>query len=286
MKKNFTLFLAIFTILILAFFGCKNNSTNPILESIESAEDNSVVEGEYSSIFEFVDDEGENSSLFAIGKSNGKDNVQKVELALLPDCATKTIDTTTRTITIDFGTTNCLCLDGMYRRGKIHAQFIGPYRQIGSKVIVTLENYYVNDNMVTGIKTIERVQQYKWSIKVDSASVTTQNGTISWESDRTVERIAGNSTPLNIWDDEYLYTGTAKGVNRKGVAFEVNIDANFPLKKKIQIGCASTFISGKLTIENDKSDTLKVNYDPDNNEACDKKVEVDINGVKKIIYVR
>ncbi|MBI5323944.1 MAG: hypothetical protein HZB41_01460 [Ignavibacteriae bacterium] len=285
--KRFVLFYLVFISLALfTFFGCKNNSTNPILDNIESAEDNAIVEGEYSSIFEFVDDEGENSPLMAIGKADEVNEIQKPNLALLPACATRTIDTINRLITIDFGNTNCLCLDGIYRRGKIIAQFIGPYRQIGSKVVVSLEDYYVNDNRITGIKTIERILQFKWSIEVRDASVTTANGTITWNSERTVERIAGNSTPLNIWDDEYIYTGSAEGVNRKGVEFSVVIEPGLPLKKKVQIECASTFISGKLTIQNDKGDKLIVNYDPDNNEACDKKVEVDINGVKKIIYVR
>ncbi|TAN39508.1 MAG: hypothetical protein EPN22_17790, partial [Nitrospirae bacterium] len=244
MKNYLNLVIIALAIISLSLYGCKNNSTNPIIENIESAEDNALVEGEYSSIFEFVDDEGENSPLMSVGKNDEQNEIQTPNQELLPNCATRSIDTINRVITIDFGTTNCLCLDGMYRRGKIHAQFIGPYRQIGSKVIVSLDDYYVNDNKVTGTKTIERVMQYKWSIEVDSASVTTKNGTISWNSNRTVERIAGNSTPLNIWDDEYVYTGTAEGINRKGVEFSVSIDANYPLKKKVQIGCASTFVSG------------------------------------------
>ena len=283
MKKYFTLFLALIAISFLSFYGCKDNSTDPILETLTSAEDNSTVESEYANIFEYVDDEGENNSVLSGVKSGNNYEIQEATV-LLPDCATKSIDTATRTLTIDFGTTNCLCRDGNNRRGKIHAHFIGKFREIGSQVIVTLEDYYVNDNKVTGMKTIERIEQYKWSIDVDSASITTPRGTISWESDRTVERTEGYLTPLNILDDEYVYTGTATGINRKGIAFSVIIDQ--PLKKKMDFGCMTTFVSGKLTIYNDKSDTLKVNYDPDNNEACDKKVEVDINGVKRIIYVR
>jgi hypothetical protein len=283
MKKYFTLLLAIFAIISLTFFGCKDNSTDPVLETLTSAEDNSTVESEYANIFEYVNDEGENNSELSGVKSGNNSEILEATV-LLPDCATKSIDTSTRTLTIDFGTENCLCQDGNYRRGKIRAQFIGKFREIGSKVIVTLEDYYVNDNKVTGKKTIERIEQYKWSIEVEGASITTSKGTISWNSNRTVERTAGYLTSLNIWDDEYVYTGSAEGTNRKGVDFTVNIDQ--PLKKKIQLGCFSTFISGKLTIVNDKGDTLKVNYDPDNNEACDKKVEVEINGVKRIIYVR
>lgn len=286
MKYFYTFFFTIAFLFVLTFIGCKDNSVDPILESIKSAEDNSVVESEYSSIFEYVDDEGENSPLMAIGKNENQPVTQKVQISLLPNCATKTIDTINRIITIDFGTTNCLCLDGVYRRGKIVAQFIGPYRQIGSKVIVTLVDYFVNDNNVTGTKTIERVLQFKWSVEVRDASVTTPTGKITWESDRTVERIAGNSTPLNIWDDEYVYTGTATGINRKGVAFSVTIDPSYPLKKKIQLGCASTFISGHLTIANDKGDTMILNYDPIGGEPCDKIGEVTINGVTRRITLR
>jgi hypothetical protein len=71
--------------------------------------------------------------------------VDTPELArLLPPCATRTYDAATRTLTLNFGTTNCLCPDGRYRRGVITAVFSGPYRQAGAVVTINCSNCFVN----------------------------------------------------------------------------------------------------------------------------------------------
>ena len=44
---------------------------------------------------------------------------------LISTCAQRTYVSDTRTLTIDFGSTNCLCPDGRYRRGKIVVVFTG-----------------------------------------------------------------------------------------------------------------------------------------------------------------
>ncbi|MDQ1266915.1 MAG: hypothetical protein QG635_2068 [Bacteroidota bacterium] len=240
MKTLLSVFLIVGLVLTLALSGCRQKTLDAVEESIQSAEDNALVENEFASVFENVDNEAETNPMLFGGndKSGSNPLVVTGKSELLSDCTVVTVDSAAKKITIDFGTTNCLCRDGLYRRGKVYAQFNGKYKAIGSSVNISLENYYVQDNYVTGTKTISRIGDQKWGITVQNAGITTDNGTISWNAQRTIERLEGGNTPT-VWDDIYLYEGSAIGINRKGVGFSVTIEQ--PLKKVMQLGCYRNF---------------------------------------------
>lgn len=257
------------------FTGCRENPNDGATESIVSATDNSIAESEFANVFEFVDDEAVNSPAF--GKSAGASE-------LSPACAVVTVDTNQRKLTIDFGDENCLCKDGLYRRGTIVASFTGEYRQAGSSVTITLEDYYVQDMEIAGTKTLTRLSDSSWSVRVVGGMVTTPEGnTNTWNTERTVVRVEGNGT-RTPWDDVYQYTGSADGVNRNGVKYAVEIDQ--PLVKKIQLGCLRTFVDGVLTISNENGDVMTVDYDPVGGAPCDKTAEVTINGNSRTVTLR
>ncbi len=48
-----------------------------------------------------------------------------------------------------------MCRDGRYRRGKILITFNGRYRQAGTET--SFDSYHVNDNHVTGLRTVENM---------------------------------------------------------------------------------------------------------------------------------
>ncbi|MBK9248481.1 MAG: hypothetical protein IPM69_10300 [Ignavibacteria bacterium] len=267
--------------LIFGAIGCKDNSTGTVEESIESSQDNALVEGEFTSVFSFFDAQSETTFQSNI---KGDATIQKLDKKseLLPDCATASWDSVAKILTIDFGNENCLCKDGLLRRGKITAQFSGKFKEINSNVVLSLVDYYVQDMKVTGSKTVTFLGTAKVNISIENASVVTPTGTISWNSNRTIEKTKGINT-LTIWDDEYVVTGSASGVNRKGVAFTVTIDT--PLKKKV-ICMTKDFISGILTIQNDQGATLSINYDPLGTEACNKLASVTVNGKTQTIVLR
>ena len=124
------------------------------------------------------------------------------------------MDTTTwpKTLTINFGTSNCLCADGNLRRGIITAVFTGQYRKPGTVISIYLSNYYHNNNFVqVGTHTITNNGintngNLSYTINVVNASVTTSSGIISWNSYRTREWISGVTTTLNPWDDVFPFT--------------------------------------------------------------------------------
>ena len=85
--------------------------------------------------------------------------------------------------------------------------------------------------------------------------------------------------------DVFEILGSASGTNRKGEAFTVTIDV--PLKKKVDVGCAQTFVKGKLTLKNtDSGKEIIIDYDPFGNEACDRVAKATINGKDHIYTVR
>jgi hypothetical protein len=267
---------------VLAFTGCRKDEEVTPEDAIVSAEDNAKVETEMETSQNMVDADAA-ERFGAPGANPGSGTFSA--------CITRTWDATTKTLTIDFGPTNCLCKDGAYRRGQIIAVFNGQWRTAGSSVTITHNNYFVNDNQHLGTRIITNLGNesttsgnYKYRVEVQNASIIFQDATTrNWNATREVERIAGQGTP-NIQDDEYLVTGSASGINRRGVQFVATIGQ--PLKKVFRPGCFRNFISGTVNITNSKQKSMELNYDPANNEACDKTASVTINGKTKLITLR
>lgn len=198
---------------------------------------------------------------------------------ILGPCATITHDTTVspRKLTIDFGTTNCLCNDNKYRRGKILVSYTGRYRSPGTVITITFDNYFVNDNQVTNnsTKTITNNNRNTsnnlyYTIQVTATVLKVNSGgTISWTSTRTREWVAGESTPA--WnDDEYKITGYATGTGSNGYPFTVTITKPLYIKlncRYIVEGTLDLLPTGKLKRTLDYG-----------NGTCDDKATVTING--------
>lgn len=113
-----------------------------------------------------------------------------------------------------------------------------------------------------------------YSVDVQGASITYNEGTIHWTSQRENEWVAGYDTYVNPWDDEYEVTGSAEGADINGAAFSVNITS--PLLYKF---CQSIFswiiASGTIDIVNPGYPTITVDY---GTGTCDLIVYVIING--------
>jgi hypothetical protein len=148
-------------------------------------------------------------------------------------CATITLDVSVSPaiLIIDFGTDGCKGNDARVRRGKITTTISGGYyRDIGTVLISTPENYYVDNHKVEGKKTVTNLgrnanNNLQFSVKVENAKITEPSGdkTIEWNSVRTNEWIEGESTRFNPFDDVYLVTGTASGKNRNDKKFDIEI---------------------------------------------------------------
>ncbi|MBG8554389.1 hypothetical protein [Hymenobacter guriensis] len=256
--------------------GCAKESDQATPESITSAEDQGAAEEGGADLLDLLNASAPNDVATASGTEAEAGDLLRVA----GNCFTRTYDPATRTLTLDFGPTNCAGPNGRLRRGKIVAVFSQQLRQVGSTITVSLLDYYVNDRQHTGTRLYTNLGQGSYSVEVKDASIITPEGTHGWASQRTYTRTAGFGT-RTLRDDTYSVAGSATGTNRKGVSYTATIEQ--PLIKSFAEGCARHFISGTVSITNSKEKSLLLNYDPTGTQACDNIATVTINGRTRTI---
>jgi len=286
MKK---LFLTI-AIIGFLFSACSDNPNN-LKESITSAEDNAMVETQLSSVFEILDD---------VASSDPK--LKKTAGTILPSGATLTYtdslfsDGDGIEFNIDFGAKGSLapfgllCQDGRYRAGILRATLSAPYSSIGATLtldIADVDSFFSGDGtdmyQIVGNTLISRTELNKLTIVMTDMKVKDGASTVTWSSNKEIVRTF--DAGLGVWKDHFEITGSGNGTNRNGEAFTVNIDK--ALLKKVETGCAKTFVSGIITLEvTGSGQKIIVNYDPYGNGVCDNLAEADINGKKTLFRVK
>ena len=214
------------------------------------------------------------------------DGIGKFRLApgvsddVMSGCATITLDTLNSTdadtITIDFGTSNCLCIDNRYRRGILTIIRFGNRFTAGSYRTVTFNNYFVNDHQVEGTHTITNNGQnstgnWNWTVTAQNMKITKPNGKWhSWNSTRNREMIAGSATPLLKTDDVFIITGIADGTNLNGNSYAASITS--PLKRE---GSCHWIVQGTVLLTPSNKPQRVLDY---GNGSCDDQATVAING--------
>lgn len=257
--------------------GCKKDEDAKDTDT-GSAEDNAFAQ----SIFDDVKNMSDQA--FTFGDLTTY-RVGGAEQSVLSQCATVTLDTTVspRLITIDFGTSNCLCLDQRYRRGKILISYIGAYRDSGSVHTITFDNYHVNDYKVAGSKSVTNMGSNasgnKWfSISVMNGVITAPGGAVmTYSSQRQREWVAGEPTLVNWLDDVYHITGNATGTSFAGVPFTATITD--PLV--VALNCW-WIKDGILEFSPTGVQTRVIDYGYQNGD-CDNKAEVTIGSNTYIV---
>lgn len=278
--------LTLIAVATVVFSSCRKEFS----ESVQSASDNAAIETEYSQIYDVVADYA--STDHRTGKTDDM---------ILPSGANVTFADTTFDdgdgieFTIDYGPLDhgtsykgILCGDGRYRAGKIHVGMNNRWTNFPVTLNVTIstaDDYYIGNGTkmykLSGNKTIQRNNATSYRVIVDNATLQRDNGTVTWASDRNITRTY-DAGP-GWYNDEYEISGGASGTNANGGTFMVA--TLHPLKKKLTLGCLSTFVAGELTLTNGNGKVLDINYDSFNNEACDKTVTVTYNGQSKEIQV-
>ncbi len=224
--------------------SCKKNKLD---EVTTTTEDNKLVESLFDDVFKNMNEAAEEENLDGTGKMG-----VQMDYTFSSSCATVTLvppawdtsqsppvwnNTFPKTLTLDFGTSNCMGNDGKNRRGRIVSVFTGKYNQAGTVITTILYDYHVNDYSVDGSKTVTNNGNNSFTIEVNG-NVNSPDGSqaVSWVSNRTREWIEGSTTGFwtqypngsymflnGILDDVYSITGSASGINREGLAFTVTI---------------------------------------------------------------
>lgn len=269
--------------LVIFFSACKKDTPEPDGDNDTSTSiENAMADAAYNDVANIAD-EAYTGSL-----SSYKSGIPTVYLST---CASVTFDTTSspKSFTIDFGTTNCLCNDVNYRRGKIKVTYQGLYRDSGSTHTITFDNYYVNNNKIDGSKTVtNKGRNSNGNLTFDVVV----NGIITWDASyfgsvctstytatRTREWSQGEST--FIWmDDVYLISGTQSGVTHTGNSYTAYTVS--PLKKEIGY---RHITDGTLAFTPQGKYTRFINYGYPSG-ARDNLAQVTINGYTYVIQLK
>jgi hypothetical protein len=222
---------------IILINACKKEKTSEELEyDTQTSEDNSLAEGTFNDVNTMANEAMENDSLSTF-------RVSSPENTMLSICATITNTPDGSgggTIILNFGSTNCLCRDNRYRRGIINISYTGSYRDSGTVINTSFDNYFVGKDStrmfkVTGTKTVTNNghnanHNMNFSINVNGHLTNVNGLTMDWTSVRNREWINGEITPGIFSDDEYVITGSASGTNFEGNSFTVNITNGLHIK--------------------------------------------------------
>lgn len=288
---------ALLVALSLAFTSCRKKEEKD--KDTSGAEDNSLADKSFEDMGQIANEAASgNVSSFKDINNDG----------LLSVCATKTHDTVNHIIVVDFGSSNCLCNDGRYRRGKIFVSYSNsvhpvPYSYWDSLTVITIsttkagdpgsDTYFVgNDqssmNQVIGTKNLTNrghnaAQHMNWDVTVNGQVIKANGqGTVQWQSTRNREWLAGETIPNTTWsDDVYGVTGTATGTSANGTPFTVQITSQIIRK----ISCPKHFVSGTLDFTPGSKPVRHVDFSPPNNGACDNIATVTINGNTYTVYM-
>jgi hypothetical protein len=264
------------TLTAFTFTAC-NRLKNDDAEDTGYAADHATIEKNFADVQSIADEAGESGSLSTYRTAGGP--------YMLGQCANVTHDTvsTPHKITVDFGTTNCLCKDGVYRRGQIIITYTGRYRDLGHTHTISFNNYFVNDNQLTGTKTVtynttDVAGNPIYDITIDGHVILANStDTISSSSTRTRTWIAGFNTP-NRADDVYEISGGGTITRANGKTFSIQVTT------PLQVALACRWIqSGVVTITPQGGTARTLDY---GSGTCDAQATLTVNGKTHSITLR
>jgi hypothetical protein len=188
-----------------------------------------------------------------------------------------TIDTTSspKSVTVDYGSSNCTCNDGKTRRGKIITTFTGQYIAPGTIITHTPVDYYVNDIKYEGTKTVQNMGlnasgQPFFNVQIDGTATLESGEVVDYTSTRVRTWTIGFNTLLNRFDDEYDITGTSEASFSNGEGYTGNTTSPIHIK----VGCGFP-VSGTLDITPTGKPVRQINY---GDGTCDYSFTVTVSG--------
>ncbi len=253
---------------------------------LQLATDFCVMQSELASMIEVADEMGD--------QTTGKGTPSKFILgALGKTAAVKILDSSFFDgdgieFEINFGSNklplseNQRGYDGKYRAGTMHIKIQSHYIENTSKLELEIDksdNFWVGanpnqpKNMAISCSTI-RQDSKTHSLTIESLDFFGQKK-ISIEGSVQLLKLT-NSNP-GVIGNKYQILG--KGVLKDSDHEEQNWEIMQPLIKNVVPGCSGEYINGMLELkDSEKSITTILDYDPFENESCDRIVRITIAG--------
>lgn len=142
---------------------------------------------------------------------------------------------------IDFGTNGFSSTNAITYKGKVNV-IIDDIA--GRKKTYSFYDFSINDNKIEGLRIVEILKHGENSvlkITTEENVVYSDKKTSTRSSIRIRTKIDDNDTPDNYTDDSFEFTGSTKGINTNGIAYEVEIT-----KALITASNFKYFISGEI----------------------------------------
>lgn len=252
MKTNFLLKISAIFMVLLAVSCSKDSAVsdeNTALTSNDVAV-NAKIDATINDIADVVEDQ------FSMQNLGGRTTATP-PASILPACAVVTVSMTATswTRTIDFGTVGCAMPNGSILKGKIivsgslvmtSPQFVLSY---------TFENFYHNNVLVQGSKTVTRTFQstvyhtpfHPVNVMAINMTITFPDGAVYTRvGNRTRECIEGYDTPQAWNDNVYVVTGNWTTTFPNASVHSNAISATNPIR--IRMNCMYGIVRGTVTI--------------------------------------
>lgn len=241
--KNLGFALLMTAALALSFTSCKKDDTTNAPTSKDVDKNSTYAERTFKDLGNITDK--------ALNDGAGMMKSGQTFKSSETSCMTLTLNLSAvpYVLTIDFGTSNCLCEDGQYRRGKIILSYTPGIGDSLTMLQTTLNNYFVNDNQVLGTRTVvynghDSNGHLNWDETVNGSIILANNGgTITYQSAHHFVQTEGEATPFIVDDNVYEITGSANGTTVTGQAFSNVITTALVYKPT-----CTYFVSGVIEI--------------------------------------
>ncbi|HNQ68198.1 MAG TPA: hypothetical protein PKN32_07460 [Bacteroidales bacterium] len=281
MTRN--LILLLIALLAMFTFSCKEpqETEDPptTQETLNALAEYSAVNKLYSDAFSETDDAAKYTDDQIEGKSgNTKDGYPIITIT--PFDAV----TWPKTVTVNYGTTNYLCQDGHYRKGTINFETTGFYRDEGTVITITFDNYYQNNHKVEGTQIVTNTgrngeNHLVYTVEINDGVVTTpENKVIHYEENTSREWVGGEATVLEICDDNYHITGTQNGISSDSISYLLTVQTRLDI-----MVCCHWIRGGVLDVDIEGLETITIDY---GNDECDENAVVTILGVNYPIVMQ
>ena len=248
MKTNTLLkTVALFAVILLS--SCSKDALAPDTFTSTDVVLNAKMDQITNDVSDIIDDQ------YAEQNPMGKNSIEIP--STLPPCVnvTTTLTTTTWTKTINFGTSGCAVMpNGAVLRGVITISGSLNYTQPNYVITYTFVNFYHNDVLVQGNRTVTRsFQSTVYHTPIHPVNVMDINMTFTVLGDvytrvgtRTRECIEGFDTRLNWADNVYVVTGSWATTFPNGNVHTNTISTTSPLR--IRMNCDYRIVKGTVTI--------------------------------------
>ncbi len=211
-----------FSIFILA---CEEEDLPAQEQDTSASQDYSLADNLFENVSGVTDQAEQGNDGYLEGGKSG---------SFLGTCVTITLDSAIGTgsnrMTIDFDTSGCTGRDGRVRKGKVFVEWTGLYRDSGTVIITTFEDYFVDNHELLGTKTVTNGGKNTdgltfFTIDIVGRVIKPNGGEIEYRSSRIRTWTEGEATQgaLGWVDDQYKITRTADGISSAGREYEVEI---------------------------------------------------------------